>query len=718
MLNVANLSKPSDKQESQTISCLYNLLLNNDYIRWNGTEIKIRPPQGLTTINKINFRSFTGDLLPYTSLDLPELNITLKAVVSDTFDESAYSIYLIGNDNVEGIDAYHEIKNEQKNKDTSSNIITTFNKAWTYDSAESSQIEYNISELVNYLNESLLSWFGPITTKYFLGYTQNFNQIPYTKFFALKPFDNCVGRLFFNNNRVARIPYLSGNAINYNTFDLSSYSAFSYPYFASSDDNQKFVYYELGYNSTASMHGQVIFYNGTEISVNEKIDRTYSSIWANAKVKCVPHAYINMSSDKNLLLILPYRMDGVMSNLIIYNNDEKNTITLPDTHANFVEYNLIGICINNMYQLNIVLLCIDTNGQAWIDFAAIGVATYDYTSLRTLVKLSEEDKQELINSDVWHLSCGLTWNFNRNVANIGGLIYYSFYRSIYNDSTKKIRILYYKPDSNDSNYIFANSDKLSKDKSICRSYYPASRLTLAQNINYAFNKGYYPAISTDTKITDNTYFINEIPASDGISSYYFDGNIINYSYKYIFNNFQCYYMNNGTAQYPINSIDNHITYNDILFKYENGVLSFPSIVWSNTSFVTFVPIITTNPKYFNIRFDIPQTTTMGEYSITQNDVNIDFHGLNQHVYSTLETLLLLKYEYNDLMLRVNNFPNTDNFVFSINETCNVDFKKMNSSSNNMELNVNLCDSSGNAIDYSTIKKLYGKVVLAIDWEQT
>ena len=69
-INTNNLIKePSDGGENLTISCNYNLLNNDNTVRWNGDEITLLKPYGLSNVKKICFRGFKGELLPFTSIE-------------------------------------------------------------------------------------------------------------------------------------------------------------------------------------------------------------------------------------------------------------------------------------------------------------------------------------------------------------------------------------------------------------------------------------------------------------------------------------------------------------------------------------------------------------------------------------------------------------------------------------------------------------------------
>lgn len=723
-LNISNLSKPSDKQESQTISSLYNLLSNNDTIRWDDTgNIKIRSPHGLTTIKKIKFRSFTGDLLPYTNLELPELNIKLQVFCSDALTNS---VYLIGRDNTEGIKPKHIIYSEQEQQTSDDSVIFEFTKAWTYDNSKDSQIEYNIEELINYLNECLLTWFGNIEIKYLFGGSDTpkewhpyaFEYLPNNAINSYQP--------IANNNDILRIPYVGDDKfITYKVVDFSNVSyntitQFTFPngcVCMTTNNGNDFGSYAI-YNLNTSSFIQANAWS-------QYHDDYFSS------QRSHPIAGTN-----NYIIVAPFYSS--------YSGSERNTITVYDINTktkytiintDFSEYNkycIVGAIEDYDNKLIDVYMLTDT--QTWYNPPTnIGIMHVIVNLTESTATISERNdniitydyyKQQHLN-DI-HDCCYFDkdditqFSYNNNLfMSFGGKI---IIKHNTKTSTWGIRCFTTKPYIlNGTKYYLSNQLALADDTNISTLKQALHKdITRQSDIEYAFEHGYF--ITTDMSYAFTNFAYGPYALLDNnnnVVSYYDDvyKAVNNIEEMKIFNEFECYNMVATQKNYPMNTLNNKITYNDVLFTYKDGQISFPSICWSETEFITFVPIITTKPKYFNIKYNIPQTAiTTNNYSIVQTDVNGEFHALNSHIFTTLETLLLLKYEYNDLMLRCNNFPNNDNFVFSINESCEIDFKTMQANSNNQELNINLTDSNGDVIMYDTLKALYGKVVLCIDWE--
>lgn len=720
-LNVANLSKPSDKQESQTISALYNLLQNNDIVRWdNNGNIKIRSPHGLTNIKKIKFRSFTGDLLPYTNLELPDLDISLKVFVSDALQ---YPVYLVGRDNTEGIIPKHIISNEQQQEQKDSSTICEFTKAWTYDNTKDSQIEYNIEELVKYLNECLLQWFGDITEKQVFGVI-NDEWVDYSFRY---PIDDTslwsYGVILTFNDKLASIPYIKDIDLKFKQIDFTSVGY--NPINAVNVYPNGFVICEAG----GEQWKEYLIYNLKTNSVGSEV------FWGQCFDKFLTNRNVfPISVSNNYLIIWPYQSGASTTkpDIIIYRLSDNRSLTITNTDFNeYKKFTCCGLKEESAQYLSAYLIAdqkVWDNRPTDLCILSINITiSEDFTTgAATIITRNETalTYTDFTNQYMYPLKDGLYFDnsevYETDLINGKKFISFGGQTIVQTYPTLAVRMLWTRKYNEQGNIYY-----LSNQEQIIRGNFNSVPLAKHYNIKddniiyNAFINGYIETSDMVRNYRPRSFPVKTIYNEDLTieECYYQYPQLKNTSIMKIFNDFDCYYYSNAQPNYPKNCINEKITYNDVLFEYKDGTISFPSIYWSDTEFITFVPIITTKPKYFNIRFNIPQTSiTPNKFSIVQTDTNIILHTLNEHVFTTLETLLLLKYEYNDLMLRCNNFPNNDNFVFSINESCEIDFKTMQANSNNQELNINLTDSNGEVIEYDTIKRLYGKVVLCIDWE--
>lgn len=753
-LNVSNLSKPSDKQESQTISSLYNLLLNNDIIRWDEHgNIKIRSPHGLTTIKKIKFRSFTGDLLPYTNLELPKLHIKLKVV----FNDGGYSFCrLIGNNNVYGITPYKLIYNPLNSIPITTpqitdynDIILEFDKAWSYNNTYDSQIDYNMQEIINYLNNCLQQWFGYNETVYYYGINNNMSFTEFNTQYDVST-KNYGQYITFCNNKIVRIPYINDKKqIDYYVKDMSqsSYINSRATYSAKSGLIMINNTTAEGYHTAFRVSGL----NTDKFTTNEWAFRNNQTKFSRVDKNYNPHGFSNNSL---IVLPLPTTNSGVLKeDIIIYIYDPSTAIIT--TYK--VDYlTLTTGYFEDVYYMSLLGYSAQEDDDYYYNYLYIGcvkgsVAATSLSCYQCKISIKKSDSVITMTIDrptnrepqitlddyyemrLFELNGGINWDNSYTTYTSGNAVYsqysgISFIQASVNDTgaikyvrTNLITENTYNAGATTPKYYGASEKKYEGDVNFANIY----SYTGLGTIQSVITNGYYPSASGSKTYHLPLQFIkntNIESTTDVCDSHIYKGDddnlyIDNFITGNEFVNFDIYDFASNKPLYT--SLMGYPSFNGQLFKYENGILSFPTCVFGQQEFISFVPEITTEPKFFTIKYDIPTTipaVSSFSTSFINNEAKITFDGINDDVYEKLEVLILLQYEYNDLMLRCSNFPNNDNFVFSINEACEIDFKTMQTNSNNQELNINLTDSNGDVIEYDTLKRLYGKVVLCIDWE--
>ena len=160
------------------------------------------------------------------------------------------------------------------------------------------------------------------------------------------------------------------------------------------------------------------------------------------------------------------------------------------------------------------------------------------------------------------------------------------------------------------------------------------------------------------------------------------------------------------------NFDSNITEKDGILT---GKIKTNQISFNNCGLLIGIRIYT-EPFTFEI------TTALGwnmtpKYTIQGITENINFISLSPKTLLTLEMLILLQYEFNDVELKVSGFQNTDNIIFHINETSRVRFKEMTCSDTLTQLIITLTDQKGEQLDKDSLKAIYGKLNLSIDWVQ-
>lgn len=178
----------------------------------------------------------------------------------------------------------------------------------------------------------------------------------------------------------------------------------------------------------------------------------------------------------------------------------------------------------------------------------------------------------------------------------------------------------------------------------------------------------------------------------------------------------------------INQADGLVTfeqYDGVFFKYDsvNKIIHYPCVTLSNTASSTttyykfcFIPYIYTSPYIFDITY-IPIYNMSDTYSMTDTQSDVNISSVGENTLDKLEAISILNNEYNDLTLRIFQFPNNDNVVFSANDKSLIRFKYMDIDNTIDYLQCQITDYNGNVVDNSMLKGLYGKVIISVDWEQ-
>lgn len=163
-----------------------------------------------------------------------------------------------------------------------------------------------------------------------------------------------------------------------------------------------------------------------------------------------------------------------------------------------------------------------------------------------------------------------------------------------------------------------------------------------------------------------------------------------------------------------------ITYSDI---YTDGVdiigsINLPVFNMTSTEGTFTVPTflhIDTSPSLFEIFSEI-QPGEPKEFSIYKQNAELLYKAVDEQVLARLETQILFKYEYNDIILNVLGFPNGDGVLYHLNDISRIRFKELQTDNTTTSILINLTQED-EKIDIETLKHLYGKLYLSVDWEQ-
>ena len=166
--------------------------------------------------------------------------------------------------------------------------------------------------------------------------------------------------------------------------------------------------------------------------------------------------------------------------------------------------------------------------------------------------------------------------------------------------------------------------------------------------------------------------------------------------------------------------ENLITYSDIATDGVDiiGSVQLPVLNMNSSEGNFTVPTflhIDTSPSVFEIFSEI-QPESAKPYSIYKGNANLLYKAVDLQVLSRLETQILFKYEYNDIILNVLGFPNGDGVLYHLNDISRIRFKELQTDNTTTSIIISLTQDD-DKIDIETLKYLYGKLYLSVDWEQ-
>lgn len=717
MLNISNLVDTNENEQNEsmdnalTVSQTYDLLNENVNVSWNDSIIKLRSPYALNSISSISFRSFIGEFLPYTTLELPNLEFGIKVIVSKNFN---FPIYILGETN-NFIKSFINIMNQFSN--STENIIYQDNKIFTYDSSSEFQINYNIEEIINFLNEVFKNWVLSYGIKYFLGGDYNFNLLDYSEFFTYSPFRYSVGKLSFLNNGIVRIPYFdSSNNINYNVLDISDYISGYTSTFCSTSLNSNLRLFHLDKGDNLQFV-TLVFYSDTLIT---RLSSYYTDceLWTN-EIKTCSHAFVKTANNEYLIIMPDFDNPSIR---IIKN---ENSYNISSGYEDYNYYLILGATYESDMRIFITFLGYNNYAEVYFEQGYISLSSgYSYTSNHERRLITEEEYNYYKACHVSNLSMGLTWNNPHSSIYTHEMNLCNTFRTIIDERNSKCKILFceFLDDSNDETYFITNKTPFNiSHERVIRKTSKTQMNTETELYNaYTFGIWNYLHLGETIKLDNSSNSVLKIIStnSDFIPSFYLDGKVINYTSTKYLNNFSSYYVKDENKTFPANLLNDSMTIeNEEYFSIntETGIFNYPIIYFDETNYISFIPFIKTNPFYFNVEFK-PGDLQTKAFSMFTNEGNIKLIEINKHIFDTIESLILLKYETNDLRFRCMNFPNNDNIVFSMNEVANVNFKSFNINGTGIELICSIIDNENNNIDKETLKRLYGKLVVNIDFK--
>lgn len=764
-INTNNLIKEQNEGDSNlTISCNYNLLNNDNTVRWNGDEITLLKPYGLSNVKKICFRGFKGDLLPFTSIDLPKFKV-----------EVVLTGYDVDNTALIGVDCLYGEKHKY-NIDNNGNILLTFDKAWTYNAAEDNQLIYNIKEAVEEVNRRLKIMFPynkhdniynvpeiwNDNTQQKIYYSDNIRPIginPGSYIVGIQPGqpDNSISLMYVNNNVESFTNYSYGN--RHPWFSAVSWDkqiAISCNEYTPATSGETLYGKQLVWINTAS--GGAPTY--TEITIERQegwdtISNNFSlfihtpsmvigSVGGITSAILSPICGGNRAGDSNVIIARHDKKKYYLDfNKNISNDNILNVLACCDA------YDKNGNPINNI----ICMVCAYIPKGFPYDSYRVGLFEFDYTTLSQNGNTPTEVQSAKAETRLYQweeftefqkfMQCGKEtykcyyMDIDGDESDVGVWFVGSYMFRFGEMDNGLIPLPAWKLDT--YRYLHQNKDN--------GNYYVldmADSFGSAENLIKIFNQFYiaegFNIINNNDVHTSNIsppYLLKDfsnnsvvgIVQNPGYLEYRTDKPetkpLLNE--EHIKNAVMCEVVDelklksvaeyNGTKYNMVQNVEGNATTDNLNFFgfRDNGNILTSQITYEGNKALNMSLHIYTDPYYFEFNTPIDYYVNTAE-SVIHPIVEPVFSTINEHVLNTVETLILLHYEYNNISLVSAQFPNIDGTIFYINEDSYVDFKTMAINNTSDGVRVKLL-SNNESLSLTELRALYGKLCVAIDWIQ-
>lgn len=744
MLNLNNLNTGYKNEDNNfVISSNYDLLNTDDInVRWDQNKILITRPYGLSNLSKIQFRDFNGELLPFTSLQLPKLKADLMIIQSDA--------KAIGKMIAQGIDNFCTPQDFEYRPQK--NVVFTIEKDWTYNENKENQIISNIEELLKLVEIRMDTWWR-IENVLSLGDNPNksindkqlITTLNKPLIYGFHPLAMCSENkskyLIGSGGALTAIPSTSYNQVAYSCNDDGTllYAA---------ESNGPIIRCTI--NLVGTEEAEVVLYDNSSTNIQHDIfhdgPKSFSSCYASSGDYRLCVCEIPNSDYKNERTTVHYYLRNTNTNTTIASNTldinfytqfDHGFITLnahclgcaivkegenafsvimllgvssynnPDQMRFFVVKHKVGDDVRNIttigYSKSYISLSYWNNWK-YGNFMKTQYGNNNYLNLREYGTFSPGQFYSIdLGGLVCYGNCLMDSHTNKPYFLFTFPVGYHYLRKFDDNTFLTLKqyngVKYWGPINKDDypspkdyNIIEGNPSEMSIISDdinvIPYSLYNAAGVVYTYGTNLYSNGGLMDVEAQKTPINIVGYDIREqiMPLKHAVSG--FNPSINNFNF------------------------DSEITEQDGILT---GWIRGNQIQFQSGDMLVGVRIYTepfTFEIYADVGWDNSLQTTIGGIK-----ENINFVSLSPKTLLTLEMLILLQHEFNDIELKVSGFQNTDNIIFHINETSRVRFKEMTCSDTLTQLIITLTDQKGEQLDKDSLKAIYGKLNLSIDWVQ-
>lgn len=740
----------SDVRNSLIITSNYNLLDDDNItVTWSGNVVSVKRPSGLSNLSKIRYRNFKGSLLPFTTIDLP--NLIVEVIVTGNGVDSGY---------IEGDDGPWPERFEYKlgNKNT----LISFSKAWTYDSNAEDQLTYNIEEAVREVNRRLHDRYSMLRIDRIFGisetYTENMTQkIYYTD--SIRPISLNLGSYLVGcaSSGLNNMTMLCVNGSNEYLINFSYENR--RPFYLSCSYDKSIIVGCMEYKSGGAYGMQVVWKNTSSAAIPSYsafvikreeywdtrrnrfgiFERSPSSVIGNVNgltsailspivVPVDPISDIPMiitKGNQSSYYYLNFNTNIAQDNTIaclgagdVYDTDGNREENLIYMLCAYIEKGKDGCYRIGLFIFDVTTLSTSSSSPTEVLSATAYSDTHDLSEFTTYQKAMTSGKEtyRVIHATdgdynyVWFVGSYIIKYSDYNITDVAlvpswRMSQYIYLTRINDGSYQSIDFNALDPNGikNMMKYIIEHNGydvrtptmlHMSEMSPPYMIKNVATRLTvgIVQNPNWL-----------ETNIPEFNYYFNEPHLPNALMC----------AVETEFNLKSQITVGEETYNLLHNVNGNPIAVSDTWFEFLNdGTLRTSQIQYEGDYNLAFSLNIYTDPYYFAFRSPIQYFS--GYDTIIHPIVSPFFSTLNEHVLSTINILILMKYEFNDIELTCNNFPNNNGVVFHLNEESQVEFKEMLTDNTQDDIKLQLI-SKNEPLTLPLLQSLYGNISISLDW---
>ena len=771
-------------ESSFIVSSIYDLLKPDgvNVIELGNGKYQLMRPAALSNLHNIAFRSFTGDLLPFTTIELPKLKAELVMMTN-----GLKTVTLSGQDTMDlaAVNTYDNTKQ---------NVILSIDKAWVYNKDAESQVIYNVEEIIELMNERLKDYFvnlgnktvyhdGNLSTAYINNYKEIISKDDYNN---INDFCSIMYNAHYdtynyyipsiNSDKILEMNEVYNSSISIPSGYDKIVKAFFDPI-----ANCGFIVYENTKLNTIKV--DVIHYDSRDSKYIQEEVETFDKptnadirildkyhptaplhLFANGSIfnnRTIGYVYVkpNPAATTHPTIKFTYYLAGIKYNpqgIDIYSYLTSSSSVGPifadhnvlhvygidiKTDANI---HLIASKLNNsvndlVYGITVTLpsFLLNSSGPSFSGAPSVSVdwsctleqymnqnvyksIRYNFTDITRFNEVNNDSVMILPNNCYIQKSSFRYMHYGHNIFNYNsnnnlackcfdpgsGDCYIGSIESI---GSKFIDTLY--NGVND----FININDISTYADLNPVNFGSNNLIAVVHNN---NRDYFPVYSYNLITALQEEYFNAALTPN--STYLLTMNVLNVTCTAKDNNNANIALNPPNGGVLCSNLSDLIKLDSLTVNKDNvleGVITIPQIEFDKGFVLNFNLKVYSDPYYFNL-YTLRAFTQQGHaYNLDVNHTSLYYRASNINVLDILEYLILLKYNYNLVKLRVFGFPNSDGIVFNLNENSYVSFKNMPTDNTMNSLIVELISDDNEELPSSVLQQLFGKISLAIDWMQ-